>query len=540
VDNNMRSGVLIIGAGPTGLVLALWLSKLGIPVRIVDKAPAPSAASRALVVQARTLELYRQLGLADAVIERGHRVFGLNFWANGKQKARLPLDDLGAPITPYQFIHIFPQDAHERLLIERLAGFGVRVERALELIDWAETEGGVEARLRNPQGGMEIAEAAYIVGCDGAHSTLRKQTGVEFTGGAYRQLFYVADVEGEGPALNGEIHVDLDESDFVAVFGIDNDGRARLVGSVREDRLAGKAPGVELQFSDVSERILAQMGLTIRKVNWFSTYHVHHRVAARFRFGRAFMAGDAAHVHSPVGGQGMNTGIGDAINLAWKLAAVLEGRADDSLLDSYDAERRAFARKLVATTDRMFTMATSDSSLAHFGRTRMMPLAARMLAQVETGRAYLFRVMSQTLLNYRGSPLSAGSRHGQVRAGDRLPWVKTAGADNYDTLEAIEWQVHAYGEPPETLVRCCARHGLALSVFAWDPAHGAAGIGRDTVYLLRPDGHIALIVAPSDPGTIDAYFRRHGIGTATVSEPCTDLSIHEKGEKNVQRLRSTD
>jgi 2-polyprenyl-6-methoxyphenol hydroxylase-like FAD-dependent oxidoreductase len=514
--SSVVSSVLIVGAGPTGLVLALWLSKLGIPVRIVDKAPTPATASQALVVQARTLELYRQLGLADAVLERGHRVFGLNFWVNGSQQARLPLEDLGAPITPYQFIHIFPQDAHERLLIERLAGFGLGVERGLELLDWAETGTGISARLRSAQGGVEVAEAAFIIGCDGAHSTVRKQTGVEFTGGTYRQLFYVADVEGEGPALNGEIHVDLDESDFVAVFGIDNEGRARLVGTVREERIK---PGVELQFSDVSERILAQMGLTIRKVNWFSTYHVHHRVARQFRIGRALLAGDAAHVHSPVGGQGMNTGIGDAINLAWKLAAVLEGRADAGLLDSYDVERKAFARKLVATTDRMFNMATSDSALAHLGRTRMMPLAARLLAHVETGRAYLFRTMSQTMLNYRNSPLSAGSRHGEVRSGDRLPWVKTATGDNYAGMDVIEWQVHAYGSASQAVARWCAQRQLSLSVFAWEPGHGAAGIKRDTIFLLRPDGYIALVGPALDPGGFDAYFREHGIKTATVERP---------------------
>jgi 2-polyprenyl-6-methoxyphenol hydroxylase-like FAD-dependent oxidoreductase len=507
------STVLVIGAGPTGLVLALWLSKLGIPVRIVDKAQTPATASQALVVQARTLELYRQLDLADAVIERGHRVFGLNFWVNGSRQARLPLDDLGAPITPYQFIHIFPQDAHERLLIERLAGFGLQVERGLELLDWTETGAGISARLRNAGGGVDVFDAAFIVGCDGAHSAVRTQAGVEFSGGTYQHLFYVADVEGEGPALNGEIHVDLDESDFLAAFGIDNAGRARLIGTVREDRIK---PGAQLQFSDVSERILAQMGLTIRKVNWFSTYHVHHRVARQFRSGRAFLAGDAAHVHSPVGGQGMNTGIGDAINLAWKLAAVLEGRADSGLLDSYDAERKAFARKLVATTDRMFSMATSDSGLAHLGRTRMMPLAARVLAHVEAGRAYLFRTMSQTLLNYRGSPLSAGSRHGEVRSGDRLPWVRSGSGDNYAGMDVIEWQVHAYGEASQALVRCCADLRLSLSVFAWEPGHGAAGVARDTVVLLRPDGYIALVAPALDPGDIDTYFREHGIRTATV------------------------
>jgi hypothetical protein len=195
---------------------------------------------------------------------------------------------------------------------------------------------------------------------------------------------------------------------------------------------------------------------------------------------------------------------------------VLEGRADSGLLDSYDAERKAFARKLVATTDRMFSMATSDSGLAHLGRTRMMPLAARVLAHVEAGRAYLFRTMSQTLLNYRGSPLSAGSRHGEVRSGDRLPWVRSGSGDNYAGMDVIEWQVHAYGEASQALVRCCADLRLSLSVFAWEPGHGAAGVARDTVVLLRPDGYIALVAPALDPGDIDTYFREHGIRTATV------------------------
>src|SRR6202047_4835641 len=344
--------VLIIGAGPTGLVLALWLTRLGVGVRIIDRTAEPGTTSRALAVQARTLELYRQLDLTQAVVERGHRVPAVNLWVRGEAAARLSFETVGAGLTPYPFLHIFPQDQHERLLIERLQALGVTVERRTQLIRFTNAEGGITAHLRGLDGQEQDCEAGYIAGCDGAHSLVRETMRTGFPGGTYRQIFYVADVEAVGPALNGELHVDLDEADFLGVFPLAGQGRARLIGTVRDER-ADRAD--TLTFKDVSDRAIENLKLQVNKVNWFSTYHVHHRVAAHFGGGRAFLVGDAAHIHSPVGGQGMNTGIGDAVNLAWKLAAVLHGRAHASILDSYESERIGFARRLVATTDRVFT-----------------------------------------------------------------------------------------------------------------------------------------------------------------------------------------
>lgn len=315
-----QSDVLIIGAGPTGLVLALWLTRLGVKVRIVDKMPKPGTTSRALAVQARTLELYRQLDLTDAVLKLGHKVPAVNLWVKGKPAARLPFERIGSDLTPYSFLHIFPQDQHERLLIDRLEALGVPVERQTELVSFSDESARVIARLSGPEGRQETCEASYIAGCDGAHSTVRETIGTGFPGGTYRQVFYVADVEAAGPPVDGELHVDLDEADFLAVFPLAGQGRARLIGTVRDER----ADRIEtLKFEDVSDRAIAHLKVDVRKVNWFSTYHVHHRVAEHFRKGRAFLVGDAAHIHSPAGGQGMNTGIGDSINLAWKLAAVL-------------------------------------------------------------------------------------------------------------------------------------------------------------------------------------------------------------------------
>ena len=501
-----QSEVLIAGAGPTGLVLALWLQRQGVQVRVVDKAAQAGSASRALAVQARTLELYRQLDLADAVIAAGHKIPAFNLWTGGQLRARLPIGDIGAGLTPYPFLLIYPQDEHERLLEARLAGAGVPVERGCELAALAQREDGVQATLRGPAGEEQHA-SRFLVGCDGARSAVRQLLGVDFPGGTYEHVFYVADIEGRGRALNGELHLDLEESDFLGVFAMAPEGRARLVGTVHDERAARAE---QLGFADVERRALANLDLRVDTVNWFSTYRVHHRVAAHFRSGAVFLAGDAGHIHSPAGGQGMNTGIGDAINLAWKLAAVLQGRADPRLLDSYESERIAFARRLVATTDRAFSFATADGPLAQLVRTRIAPHVFPLLATSASGRAFMFRTVSQTLVHYRGSVLSAGQA-GQVHGGDRLPWVAQDGVDNFDALRRIAWQVHVTGTPSARLQAWCAAEGIELSAFAWSPAWQAAGFARDAAYLLRPDGYVAVAAPDGDPDAFDRLFLALGL-----------------------------
>lgn len=494
--------VLIVGAGPTGLVLALWLTRLGVRVRIIDKTSEPGTTSRALAIQVRTLELYRQLGIADAVIEGGVKIGGLNFWVNGARAARVPLGRLGEKLTPYPFVLIFPQDAHERLLIHQLQAMGVTVERRTELIGLDEHGQGVRVALKRSDGAEERCEATYLAGCDGASSTVRERLGIGFPGGTYAGVFYVADVEATGPATDQELHVDLEEADFVLVFPMKTKGRVRLVGSVRQPPADGDR---SLTFEAVSGRAIQHLELNVTKVNWFSTYYVHHRVASCFRKGRTFLLGDAAHIHSPVGGQGMNTGIGDAVNLAWKLAAVMNGQSAGRLLDTYEPERIAFAQRLVATTDRVFTMVTRRGSAARVVRTRLVPRVAPFLLQIPWLRRFLFRTVSQIGVNYRHSPLSAGAA-GTVRGGDRLPWVETApGQDNFQPLASLAWQAHVYGEPRIGLTEACAALRISLHVFAWQPAMRRAGLRRAALYLIRPDGYIGLADSHPDPERLRRY-----------------------------------
>ena len=498
--------MLIVGAGPTGLVLALWLTRLGVPVRIIDKIAEPGTTSRALAVQARTLEFYRQIGLADAVVARGHHVSAAHMWVAGRHVARAVFGDMGAGISPFAYAFIFTQDEHERLLIDTLRAAGVTVERQTELTRFEERGEGIIASLKRPDGRIENCEAAFIAGCDGAHSRVRENLSIGFPGGTYEHLFYVADVEARGVVMNGDIHVALDRTDFLAVFPLQGGQRARLVGTVRDEMSQARD---DLTWDDVSTRVIEWMRIDIDAVNWFSTYHVHHRVAEQFRRGRAFLLGDAAHIHSPVGGQGMNTGIGDAVNLAWKLAAVLHGRADAHVLETYEAERIAFARRLVATTDQAFTGITSSSRTARMLRLQVVPVVLPALLKSRAFRRVAFRTISQTAIDYRSSALSEGDA-GRIHGGDRLPWVRLDrdgqdAEDNFAPLTSLTWQVHVYGVAAPEVRAVCAARDLPFHEFRWASAMKHAGLHRNALYLVRPDGYVGL-VAPDQSATVLASY----------------------------------
>jgi 2-polyprenyl-6-methoxyphenol hydroxylase-like FAD-dependent oxidoreductase len=503
--------VLIVGAGPTGLVHALWLTHLGIRVRVIDKAPQAGTTSRALGVHARTLEFYRQLGIADEVVGAGVKAAGVNFWVRGSRAARIALSEMGEGQTAFPYLLIYPQDAHERLLIGRLSDLGVRVERPTELLGFVRHGGFVRATLRRADGSQEVVDAEYLAGCDGASSTVRHALATEFPGGTYSHLFYVADVEADGPPADNEVHIDLESADFLGVFPLTRNGHVRVVGSVR-DSLAGRRQS--LSFDDVRGQTVRNLKLRTGKVNWFSTYRVHHRVAGSFRQGRVFLLGDAAHVHSPVGAQGMNTGIGDAVNLSWKLASVLTGAARDDLLDTYETERIGFARRLVATTDRIFTLVTNPSRAAARARTGLIPLLLPGLFGIDAFRRSLFRTFSQIAVSYRKSPLSAGSAGG-VHGGDRLPWVATsAGADNHAALAGVAWGAHVYGDSREAVEEACSELGLPLHRFPWQPAMEEAGLEKGGLYLVRPDGYVALAASSGGPQALRDYVSARGLSVA--------------------------
>jgi 2-polyprenyl-6-methoxyphenol hydroxylase-like FAD-dependent oxidoreductase len=433
----------------------------------------------------------------------------------GKLTGRAALGDIGQGLSPFPYMVIFPQDQHEKLLIEHLGRAGVEVERRTTLRSFEDRGHHVLARLEGPEGAQAECRVAYIAGCDGAHSRVREVLDVGYPGGTYERVFYVADVELHGEVANHELHVALDDADLLAVFPMKGNNVARLIGTVRPQ---SEALHDKVDWNHVSRGALERMQMKVDGVNWFSTYKVHHRVAQHFRRGRAFLVGDAAHIHSPVGGQGMNTGIGDAVNLAWKLGAVIRSRADEQILATYEPERLAFAQRLVATTDRGFTFVTRNGFLARRIRLDLVPLIVPALLNRTAFRRFMFRTVSQTMLHYRHSALSDG-KAGLVRGGDRLPWVRTenGGGDNFAPLDAIDWQVHVYGETSRELTTTCADLGLPLHGFPFSPRSRQAGLEEGAVYLVRPDGYVALADAAARPEKLKAYLQTHGIRTKPVA-----------------------
>jgi 2-polyprenyl-6-methoxyphenol hydroxylase-like FAD-dependent oxidoreductase len=501
-----QADVLIIGAGPTGLTLALWLARLGVNLRIIEKNSGPGQQSRAMAVQARTLEFYRQLGFAEEAISRGFKLDSIHLREAGVEVAHFHLGDLGAGLSPYPFVLSFPQDDHERLLIEQLSAAGVEVEWETELTAFREENGRVDATLHKGEDDENV-QVAYLCGCDGARSTVRQGLGLDFQGGTYAQTFFVADTEATCPYGDREVTICLGEDNFFAIFPIRSSGMRRALGTF-PPHLEGRE---DASFEDVRPQLEAVANLLVSKVNWFTTYRVHHRVTGKFRVGRVFIAGDAAHVHSPAGGQGMNTGIGDAVNLAWKLAAVLNRRASPALLDTYEAERLPFAKLLVSTTDAAFQLLVGKGLLGKTFRTLVLPHIAPALLRLPFVRTLAFKVISQTRIRYRESALSTGHA-GNLRAGDRLPWL--AEADNFAPLQSLDWQIHIYGDAGVEVTGPIAETGIPLHRFAYSEEARAAGMARDAIYLIRPDGYLALIDSGQDPNRLANYLNRLAIRPA--------------------------
>ncbi|HEV7775970.1 MAG TPA: FAD-dependent monooxygenase [Luteibacter sp.] len=494
--------VLIVGAGPTGLMLALGLAARGVRFRIVDKKAGPGEASRAMVVQARTLEFYRQLGFAEALVAEGIRIEHLHVRKHGKEAAAIDITDIGTGISPYPFVLSYPQDDHERFLVGRLRKLGIEVEwnTALDTLD--QDADGVHAVLANG----DAIEVGYLCGCDGARSVVRESLRLGFPGGTYAHMFYVADVKAAGP-FQMDLSMNLDAEGFALVLPVRSRGVQRLIGVVPE-ALSGRD---DLGFEDIRERVEQLSGIQVEELNWFSSYRVHHRVADHFRAGRCFVAGDAGHVHSPVGGQGMNTGIGDAFNLAWKLADVLAGHAGASLLDTYETERIAFARSLVATTDRAFQNVIGLGIGSRLLRGWIVPHVMPALVKLKALRRLMFDLVSQVRIEYRASALSEGTA-GRIHGGDRLPWVDIPrDGDNFAPLRSLDWQVHVYGNLQPTMRDACTRHDLAAHAFPWSQQAGHAGLLRDAVYLVRPDGYVAWASEKQDPAALVDYLGRKAL-----------------------------
>lgn len=496
-------------------MLANQLGRWGVRTLIIDRHAGPSLQTRALGVQARTLEIYSKLGIVDQALERGKRGTGANMWAQGRKMARVPLGEAGSTVTPYPFILILGQDDNEKIMGDRLRDSGLSVQWNTELIALEQEASHVAVTLKLGDHTRKMT-AAWVAGCDGARSSVRELNGIGFPGAPYEHIFFVADTVATGSMVPDEVNIYLWKSGFHLFFPMREMDHWRLVGILPAD-LRNRD---DVSFEDVVPSVRKEAGamLAFKACNWFSTYRIHHRSASRFRDRRCFLLGDAAHIHSPVGAQGMNTGLQDAYNLAWKLALVSKGQANNALLDSYEAERLPVARRLLNTTDRAFRLIVSDSRLAGLFRTQVIARVAAFAMSRERIQRFAFRVVSQTGIHYRSGPLSetlAGLADAAPRAGDRFPWLRLRLQPNgpvedlFQTLDDTRFNLVVIGQPPPLLGALELNDLLQIHAIPVDPANqvelARAHVPQPSFYLLRPDGHVGLCGARLEAGTVTRY-----------------------------------
>jgi 2-polyprenyl-6-methoxyphenol hydroxylase-like FAD-dependent oxidoreductase len=478
--------VLVVGAGPTGLMLANWLLRLGVTVTVVDGKSGPTKESRAMVLQARTVEIYDQLGIVDTVLSASARAEALAPGFENRVFGTVPLGAIGAGTTPYPWIYVLEQSRNEEILHATLQAQGGRVRWEHQLVALADAAGGGITATISGRDGESTVRARFCVGADGSSSAVRQQRGIAYEGITNAHTFYVIDATAVAGMVSGAVNVRPGSRDFLLAFPMSGAGNWRLIGVVRDADGDG-----EVTEDDIRTRLRQIFAVTYGPSRWFATYRVHHRVAAAFRDGPVFLAGDAAHVHSPVGAQGMNTGLQDAHNVAFKLADVVHGRAGDGWLDRYEAERRPVAKRLIATTDQLFTAVTSERGVIRLLRRLVAPLVGPLAVGIlprASGASRLFQYVSQTRIHYwMGNRPANGKRDPVV--GRRLPWAD----GNYDVLKSLQWQVHAYGQADAE--RLHKQLDLPVHVF---PAAPGTPLRADRLYLVRPDGFVAAAATPDD------------------------------------------
>jgi 2-polyprenyl-6-methoxyphenol hydroxylase-like FAD-dependent oxidoreductase len=413
----MQPQALIVGAGPVGLTMAAELARYGVPVRIVDKAAQRTDKSKALVLWSRTLELLDRAGCAEAFVSAGHKVDGANIIAGGK-----PIGHIGIATVEslYRYALMLPQSDTERLLEAHLGRFGVTVERQVELTSFSNDDSGVEAVLRHGDGRAETIRTEWLIGCDGAHSTVRHTLALPFEGDTLQSDWILADVHMTGfPFPDTEIATYWHQDGVLVVFPI-SPGRFRVVADV------GVADGHEPETPtlDQVQAVLSRRGpggLVVSDPIWLSGFRINERKVGDYRSGRVFLAGDAAHVHSPAGGQGMNTGMQDAFNLAWKLAMVCRGGRSAVMLDSYSVERSEVGRQVLKAAGRLTAVGVMKNHTAQAVRN----LVGRFMLGLAPVRRAMVDTMTEVSIGYEQSPLNGQTVRGLAGPGpgERMPPV---------------------------------------------------------------------------------------------------------------------
>jgi 2-polyprenyl-6-methoxyphenol hydroxylase-like FAD-dependent oxidoreductase len=491
--------VLVVGAGPTGLVLAAQLLARGIDTRIVDKGDGPARESRAVSVHARTLELLDTMGLADAFIEHGQCVRRFRMYAGHRSLLNLDMTRNG---SRYGFILNLAQSETERLLRTRVHELGGTIEQRSELVGLGRRGDGVDATLRFADGRETEIHAGYVVGCDGAHSRVRHELGLAFAGQPYAGDFLLADVALDGVGSEDSSHLFFrpDGRGLVCLPMARHRWRVVMANAGERD---GRPPTLEEIQEQVRQR--APWPITVSDPGWLACFRCQLRSTTAYRRGRVLLAGDAAHIHTPAGGQGMNTGMMDAANLAWKLALVADGHAADSLLDTYETERIPAGVNTLGFTNKLFGWSTMRDPVKRAVRDVLVP-AATHLPAVQRRAA---RRLSQVSVSYPSSPLvQADGGWREPKPGHRFPDVEVRTEKSAMRLyRVLAGGRHVLIVPSAQARAALGSAGLSHYTGLVDVVEGCAG-ARDGFALVRPDGILAAYGSGKDVHRVTTYLRQ--------------------------------
>lgn len=503
---------------------AALLARCGVGLRIFSQDLGPAQESRAFGVQARSLELLLNMGIVDEVLDKGMLASGSQIFMDGKQAAQLNFDDIGRTDTPYSFVLMLPQWETEAILVRDLQRLGIEVEYGVKATDLSQDPDGVTVTAQRQSGESFEIRGQYSIGADGAHSLVRKKLGLEFVGAPYPQGFLLADCKVDWPLDHNHLKLFLQGTNMAIYFPLPgkNLGRIIALSATPSGQVQGAQP-TSLEEVQKALREASGIPVTLSEPLWMSRYNIHHRGVEQYAVGRVFLAGDAAHIHSPAGGQGMNTGLQDAANLAWKLALIVKGQAPPHLLDTYNDERWPVGQKILNFTDRLFAIISSQKGWLAGIRNRLLPRFAGTVSRTGILRSKAFHFISQLGIRYHVPVFlhDDGPFKSVLNAGERAPNATIArNLDVFSLIDGYRFHVLAISSRPldeaeiarlsDDLAQLPTPQGIDLrthivahSLIGRDPrlhrcessqvfqAYGLDDESQQALFLIRPDGHIA-------------------------------------------------